>query len=211
LHDEQDFLRAIIANPNEDAPRLVFADWLEESGQQRRACAIRAQIEAHRMEPHLMDALESRIPGLQRYEPAQGGGEARWMNLMAEASAVTSDPELNGLSPLLAGLAADESVIWARGFVECVICDAGFWVERGDDVLAEQPVTQVRLTSIPQFRTDGADRFVWLEGDPTERRFAWADLESVDIAGAHSLDAQTLIGLQLFALRWPGVDVEIEE
>src|ERR1700731_4683476 len=32
---EQDFIRAIIANPTDDALRLVFADWLEERGDPR--------------------------------------------------------------------------------------------------------------------------------------------------------------------------------
>ncbi|MEK6239356.1 MAG: TIGR02996 domain-containing protein, partial [Planctomycetales bacterium] len=33
--DEQDFLREIAANPSDDAPRLIFADWLEERGDLR--------------------------------------------------------------------------------------------------------------------------------------------------------------------------------
>jgi uncharacterized protein (TIGR02996 family) len=32
ISDEDAFLRAIVANPADDAPRLVYADWLEERG-----------------------------------------------------------------------------------------------------------------------------------------------------------------------------------
>src|SRR5262249_52776821 len=32
LNDEADFLGAILAHPEDDAPRLVYADWLEERG-----------------------------------------------------------------------------------------------------------------------------------------------------------------------------------
>jgi uncharacterized protein (TIGR02996 family) len=42
-HD--DFLRAIIESPDDDAPRLVFADWLDEHGETERAEFIRVQIE----------------------------------------------------------------------------------------------------------------------------------------------------------------------
>jgi uncharacterized protein (TIGR02996 family) len=37
------FLRAIFDNPNEDTPRLVFADFLEEQGEEKRAALIRWQ------------------------------------------------------------------------------------------------------------------------------------------------------------------------
>ena len=41
--EETHFLRAIRAEPNEDFPRLVYADWLEENGQAERAEFIRIQ------------------------------------------------------------------------------------------------------------------------------------------------------------------------
>lgn len=43
--EEQPFLDAIIAEPADDRPRLVFADWLEEQGQSDRAEFIRVQCE----------------------------------------------------------------------------------------------------------------------------------------------------------------------
>ena len=43
--DDQALLSAIIADPDDDRPRLVYADWLEEHGQRDRARLIRVQIE----------------------------------------------------------------------------------------------------------------------------------------------------------------------
>src|SRR5207248_690173 len=40
---QEAFLRAIAANPDDDAPRLIFADWLEENGDPERAEFIRTQ------------------------------------------------------------------------------------------------------------------------------------------------------------------------
>lgn len=43
--DEHVLLRAICETPEDDAPRLAYADWLEERGQTERAELIRVQIE----------------------------------------------------------------------------------------------------------------------------------------------------------------------
>jgi len=45
---QEPFLQAIIEHPDDDAPRLVFADWLEEQGQTERAEFIRVQCELAR-------------------------------------------------------------------------------------------------------------------------------------------------------------------
>lgn len=45
----QGFLDVILAHPDDDAPRLVFADWLEEQGDCDRAEFIRIQIERARL------------------------------------------------------------------------------------------------------------------------------------------------------------------
>ncbi len=48
------FLQAILAEPDDDTHRLVYADWLEEFGDAAaldRAALIRAQVEAYRMPP----------------------------------------------------------------------------------------------------------------------------------------------------------------
>jgi uncharacterized protein (TIGR02996 family) len=41
---ESALLRAVYADPHDDAPRLVYADWLDETGQRERAEFIRVQI-----------------------------------------------------------------------------------------------------------------------------------------------------------------------
>ncbi len=41
---QEAFLADIVANPDDDTPRLVYADWLDENGQPERAEFIRTQI-----------------------------------------------------------------------------------------------------------------------------------------------------------------------
>jgi uncharacterized protein (TIGR02996 family) len=48
MSDQEAFMRAIIAAPDDDAPRLVYADWLDENGDPERAELIRVQCEAAR-------------------------------------------------------------------------------------------------------------------------------------------------------------------
>lgn len=40
-----DFMAAILANPDDDAPRLIYADWLEEQGDSDRSEFIKVQCE----------------------------------------------------------------------------------------------------------------------------------------------------------------------
>ncbi len=48
MDERQQFLRSIEADPEDDTPRLVFADWFEEHGDEDRARFIRLQCEYHR-------------------------------------------------------------------------------------------------------------------------------------------------------------------
>jgi uncharacterized protein (TIGR02996 family) len=45
MNEAEALLQAIAENPDEDTPRLVYADWLDEHGQPERAEFIRVQIE----------------------------------------------------------------------------------------------------------------------------------------------------------------------
>jgi uncharacterized protein (TIGR02996 family) len=50
MHPEEDsLLRAVAANPDDDAVRLVYADWVEEHGAADRAEFIRVQVERARL------------------------------------------------------------------------------------------------------------------------------------------------------------------
>ena len=49
MSDELALLTAIIAHPDEDTPRLIFADWLDENGHPERAEFVRVQIEMDRL------------------------------------------------------------------------------------------------------------------------------------------------------------------
>ena len=60
---EEAFLQAVSEGPDDDAPRLVYADWLEEHGRPERADFIRTQVELARL-----PAEGRRRPELERRE-----------------------------------------------------------------------------------------------------------------------------------------------
>jgi uncharacterized protein (TIGR02996 family) len=51
MSDRDALLAAVFARPADDAPRLVYADWLDEHGEPAQAAFIRAQIELARTDP----------------------------------------------------------------------------------------------------------------------------------------------------------------
>lgn len=66
MNDEAALLAAIIAYPDEDTPRLMYADWLDENGQPERAEFIRIQCAADADE-----AAEDRAAELEEHNRAK--------------------------------------------------------------------------------------------------------------------------------------------
>ena len=67
MNDREGFLAAIIDNPDDDAPRLVYADWLEEHGEATHAELIRVQCEiAAGPDPERREQLWRRLQPIWR-------------------------------------------------------------------------------------------------------------------------------------------------
>ncbi len=114
---DADFLQAILAAPCDDSPRLVYADWLEEDGDQARAEFIRVQCELARLgeDDPSRPVLQKRERQLLRAhraawvaeKPALAGRHVEFVRgflapLLVErvASFVRRQPEELGHSPL---------------------------------------------------------------------------------------------------------------
>ena len=55
---ERAFLEEIAERPDDDVPRLVYADWLEDNGQPERAAFVRFQCQAARLRPGTPELTE---------------------------------------------------------------------------------------------------------------------------------------------------------
>jgi uncharacterized protein (TIGR02996 family) len=71
MTDGPALLRAVTTNPAENAPRLIYADWLDEDGQGDRAEFIRGQVRLSELHPwdDGFAALEARCRQLERAHP----------------------------------------------------------------------------------------------------------------------------------------------
>ena len=121
------FLRDIIEHRDDDAPRLIYADWLDDHGERDRAEFIRAQCELARIEeegdPDRAEELRGRAFALER--GGRKGWTGRWLRRALPRSCGTSAWEFR------------------RGFVECVTAEARVFVAHAADLFRLGPVAVV--------------------------------------------------------------------
>src|SRR4051812_3913176 len=135
---ERAFLDAIIAEPDEDAHRLVFADWLEEHGQSDRAEFIRTQCALARMpesDPRRTD-LEVRERQLLAAHAAEWA--APWTHSGGNRESVEEGPR---------------TATFHRGFLESMEqpaypTDSLFWRQEFGAIFAAHPIRELNLTGI---------------------------------------------------------------
>jgi uncharacterized protein (TIGR02996 family) len=122
MSDHDAFLRGILENPDDDSPRLVYADWLEERADPR-AEFIRVQCELAKLPPDdpKWDALEQREWDLLRSH------EAEWTK---DIKSIVSDWQFH------------------RGFVDTVSLGARAFVDHADKLFQRAPICHATLTRL---------------------------------------------------------------
>src|SRR6476646_10103294 len=112
------FLRDVIENPDDDAPRLIFADWLDDNGDSDRAEFIRLQVERDRLPAHSVRSWQLRA---RERKLEQQHGE-RWRGTLA---AITSE------------------TTFRRGFVEAAKLGVRQFINHAGELFALAPVRRV--------------------------------------------------------------------
>jgi uncharacterized protein (TIGR02996 family) len=120
MDDNAALLRSILDAPDDDAPRLVYADWLEESGDPDQT--LRAQFIRHQI------SLRTANPAAS----AEALDEQRRLLDLAERRWVPDWLRGNRAS-------------WGRGFIQEVACSMSDWARHGQELLAEHPIRRVVL------------------------------------------------------------------
>ena len=142
-------LAAIAANPEEDTPRLAYADWCDENDQPERAEFIRLQVRMATMQdckhpPNIY------LDGTCRY------CEVNWRQRQLKYQ--IHNP-LNYFDP--------DQVDYVRGFPDRVTCTAREWLTLADEILEVWPLTRVSLKTLPDTeRSPSEEMFpaIWLAG-----------------------------------------------
>jgi uncharacterized protein (TIGR02996 family) len=119
---------AVCAAPDDDTPRLVLADWLDEHDDPHRAAHIRAEVQLHRLredDPHA-SAVFSACAAMQEYDwskyydPAEvSPAVARLEELHKESQKHAKKAEARWKA-VLGKRAAGEIIIYERGFPHCI-------------------------------------------------------------------------------------------
>jgi uncharacterized protein (TIGR02996 family) len=137
-HDEA-FLRDIRAHPDDDAPPLVYADWLEEHGDADRVEFIRMRCRRARLrdgDPAAEDMDERAVRLL----------EAHWDEWLDPLRALVGpNASRRGEAWLVAGPNREALHRLPRGFVERITLHAATFVRRGGELLAVAPVRRLHL------------------------------------------------------------------
>ena len=176
---ESALLAAILADPADDTPRLVYADWCDENGQPDRAEFIRAQCELARpcrlgySDAYHVDDVCHACDELRRRE-----GELRSDENKAAWFGSTYFNRI--------------SASYSRGFVSHVTCSWSDWHTHADSILRVQPIERVRLTDWLPIRSG----MVCLEL-PTGERIMNGNR---DIRKAH---------LAVAKVQWPRIEFEL--
>jgi uncharacterized protein (TIGR02996 family) len=124
MTDARDFLAAIIDRPDDDLPRLVFADYLDETGDEARAEFIRVQCEL------------ARLPA---DHPARPALTAREKGLLAAHKLDWVVPEVESHQE------------FRRGFVEFVRITAEGLIRAAGRLFRAAPVRALRVQNIEGF------------------------------------------------------------
>ena len=130
------FLADICLNPDDDAPRLVYADWLEDHGDADRAHFIRVQV-----------AL-ARIPA--------GHPQARALDAEAQTRLRPYEATWRSQLPAIPGVTWED---FSRGFVESVFVDSvQFFDKHRARIFAAAPIRRLRVGDISSSTADRLSR-----------------------------------------------------
>lgn len=161
--DQRALLDNILANPDDDVARLVYADWLQESGQEARAEFIQSQIAMsgkHCSGGNLPANKRSngmrrcRCQWCQNYRRGQLLLQEHYSEWFRYAKTPSTHPTSY----------ARIDARWNQGFVDRVICTFNSWFIYVDDILAEHPIQKVRFsTRVPGDLQEHPDKKYWFQ------------------------------------------------
>jgi uncharacterized protein (TIGR02996 family) len=132
MTDEAEILRAILLDPFDDRPRLIYADFLDETGEGRRAAFIRSQIANQNENGHC------------RVENGPG-------RIVALADTKIWDIDLKRLSvpsAIARANSGESEVIWRRGFVHSIATTGNLFIAKCGEIFSRHPVASVIIRRV---------------------------------------------------------------
>jgi uncharacterized protein (TIGR02996 family) len=154
-HNEA-FHLAILEEPEQDAPRLIYADWLEEHGQADRADFIRTQCRLATLAP----------------------GDEPWADLELHCRDLLARHWRDWLPPEVPRCAVGWT--FRRGFVEAIDIEPNHFVVQAGELLRAAPIQHVRFI-LPPGRNQPISAFADLLACPEIGRLRGLDLAAFQL------------------------------
>jgi uncharacterized protein (TIGR02996 family) len=132
--EELALLAAVLARPDDDLPRLVYADYLEELGTEHHV----ARAEFIRLQCSLAD-------GNERSHPQRAAWQIRERVLYQQFSQRWLAPLKERGQPLFTPRSHGQ---FRRGFVEVLWMPAGWFVDKARKIATSCPARELRLTHV---------------------------------------------------------------
>src|SRR5262249_47580355 len=151
---ERAFLDDVVAHPEDDGPRLVFADWLDDHAQPHRAEFIR---------------LQCRLASMDEYDPERLPLEQREADLLAVRGA--------GGPPPVPTWAQVNPYAFRRGFLDRISVTATDLLKRGAGLFAVAPVTDLQICNV-------RDKMPQVAASPLLGRLIALDFDDRDLSAA---------------------------
>lgn len=199
------FLSDICATPEDDIPRLIFADWLDDNGEEERAHYIREQVAGR-----VCKVTTARFR--EWFSPWLDVGRFKLNHQNGATSAFAPGPAGSGTQIVI----PTSKLIVRRGFPQVVRCILGTWLACGKGMIARGwPLQRVNITDRKAFlnswwlQTD--DNYVSRVPVPIFSLLEIAPLQST-LTGPipsrkYSSETDARIALSDACLRWAGVTV----
>ncbi len=157
-------LTAVVADPADDFPRQIVADWLEEQGEAERAELIRVQLELEVLRDR-KDSLGREIGhrNSEKIKPLMEREKTLLYSLELSTLRGTREQHWNrwyGWAPkelqrLHDGPSSYTTWTYQRGFIETVECLTEDWNLQGEAILKQCPISTVTLEDL-----DAADAYL---------------------------------------------------
>jgi uncharacterized protein (TIGR02996 family) len=207
---------AVCANPDDDTPRLVLADWLQENGEEKRAALIRSQINLVRRQT--VDTEAGAVARFFEVMSFDDLGDLDWSRVSpeyCELSAVEKIAEKHHYLPTakVDGMPRVKGVRFTdadRGILnEIRVDNPTAFLKKADALFRAAPINSIRFNNLTaeharEFVASGHLAMVRHLGfdDPTDADAIRTIGEHPDAAGINwlELDADDTAGAQMAAL-----------
>src|SRR5262245_11543098 len=202
MTDADAFLANIIADPDADAPRLVYADWLDDRGDGDRAEFIRVQCGLAKVDENNRDIH----PLATRERELLEKHQQEWLRPLREIAYPEGRGWLGRWRTKVVFAA-----VFRRGFPESVVLPCGRFLRHGEELCKAVPIQEVQLDCIDSEAApdwfDALTRFPPL-ARLTTLRLRRVSLNSGDLGRlAHAANLDRLRELHVEALTIKGDEV----